>query len=87
MYFRKAGVSFLLVLYMLGRRLFIGPEAEGVFTLFAILFFMVSVAIVGIGLIGEYVGRTYQIAQGRPRYILKKLYDTQTVSEGEAKKA
>ena len=75
--FALAGGSFLLVLYMLGRRLFIGPEAEGVFTLFAILFFMVSVAIVGIGLIGEYVGRTYQIAQRRPRYILKKLYDTQ----------
>lgn len=75
--FVLASGNFLLVIYLLLRRFFIGPEAEGVFTLFAILFFMVSVAIVGIGLIGEYVGRTYQIAQGRPRYVLRKLYDTQ----------
>jgi hypothetical protein len=40
--FTLAGGSFLLVLYLLGRRIFIGPEAEGVFTLFAILFFMKS---------------------------------------------
>lgn len=79
--FGLSAASFLLVVYMLGRRLIIGPEAEGVFTLFAILFFMVSVAIVGIGLIGEYVGRTYQIIQKRPRYILRKLYDNQATED------
>lgn len=73
--FSLSAASLLLVVYMLGRRIFLGPEAEGVFTLFAILFFMVSVAIVGIGLIGEYVGRTYQIVQKRPRYILKGIYE------------
>ena len=81
--FGLSGLSFLLVLYMLGRRIFIGPEAEGVFTLFAILFFMVSVAIVGIGLIGEYVGRTFQIIQKRPRYILKKVYEATETKEDE----
>lgn len=79
--FGLSAASFLLVVYMLGRRLIIGPEAEGVFTLFAILFFMVSVAIVGIGLIGEYVGRTYQIIQKRPRYILRKLYDNKATED------
>ena len=79
--FGLSAASFLLVIYMLGRRLIIGPEAEGVFTLFAILFFMVSVAIVGIGLIGEYVGRTYQIIQKRPRYILRKLYENQETED------
>jgi undecaprenyl-phosphate 4-deoxy-4-formamido-L-arabinose transferase len=79
--FTLAGGSFLLVLYLLGRRIFIGPEAEGLFTLFAILFFMVSVAIVGIGLIGEYIGRTYQIVQKRPRYILKTIYEAKKSKE------
>lgn len=79
--FTLSGGSFLLVLYLLARRIFIGPEAEGVFTLFAILFFMVSVAIVGIGLIGEYVGRTYQIVQKRPRYILKTIYEAKKSKE------
>ncbi len=83
--FTLSGGSFLLVLYLLARRIFIGPEAEGLFTLFAILFFMVSVAIVGIGLIGEYVGRTYQIIQKRPRYILKMIYEESTKSEEDKK--
>lgn len=82
--FTLSGGSFLLVLYLFARRIFIGPEAEGLFTLFAILFFMVSVAIVGIGLIGEYVGRTYQIIQKRPRYILKTIYES-TKSEEDKK--
>lgn len=63
--------SLALVIVLLFRRFFLGSEAEGVFTLFAILFFLVSVAIVGIGLIGEYVGRIYQVVQARPKYIIK----------------
>jgi undecaprenyl-phosphate 4-deoxy-4-formamido-L-arabinose transferase len=74
--FLLLGGSFLLVLYIFVRRLFIGP-GEWLFALFSILFFMISVTIVGIGLIGEYVGRMYQIVLGRPRYILRKVYDTQ----------
>ncbi len=68
--------SFLLFIYLLLRRLLIGPEVEGVFTLIALVIFLVGVAIMGIGIIGEYVGRTYQIVCGRPRYIIKKLLST-----------
>lgn len=61
-----------LVAILLFRRFFLGSEAEGVFTLFAMMFFLISVAIVGIGLIGEYVGRIYQVVQARPKYIIKE---------------
>lgn len=64
--------SLALVAILLFRRFFMGAEAEGVFTLFAILFFLISVAIAGIGLIGEYVGRIYQVVQARPKYIIKE---------------
>lgn len=73
--FVVAGCSGLLVLVLLYRRIFFGSEAEGVFTLFAILFFLVSVAIVGIGLVGEYVGRAYQAVQQRPRYVLHEMLE------------
>ena len=69
--------SFLLVCVLLFRR-FIYPgvaEVEGVFTLFAILFFLISVSMVGIGLIGEYVGRVYQTVQNRPRYVIRELWE------------
>lgn len=63
-----------LVVILLFRRIFLFSEgeAEGVFTLFAILFFLISVVIVGIGFIGEYVGRIYQVVQSRPKYVIKE---------------
>jgi len=67
--------SFILVLYMIGRRLIIGPEAEGVFTLLAIVIFLISVAIMGIGIIGEYVGRTYQAVSKRARYLIREIIE------------
>ena len=48
--------SALFVLYLFVRRIIVGPEAEGVFTLFALVFFLIGVALFGIGLLGEYVG-------------------------------
>jgi undecaprenyl-phosphate 4-deoxy-4-formamido-L-arabinose transferase len=68
--------SFLLVLVLAYRRLFLGAEAEGIFTLFGILFFLLSVAMVGIGLIGEYVGRTYQVVRARQKYHVKEMLET-----------
>ena len=47
------------------------PRPRGLFTLFGILFFLLSVAMVGIGLIGEYVGRTYQVVRARQRYFVQ----------------
>ena len=70
-----SGASFLLVLYMVMRRIFIGAEADGVFTLFAILFFLVSVTMLGLGIIGEYVGRIYKEVRHRPRYMIKEILE------------
>jgi undecaprenyl-phosphate 4-deoxy-4-formamido-L-arabinose transferase len=68
-------LSGLLVTYLIIRRLVIGPEAEGLFTLFAILFFLVSVAITGIGIVGEYVGRIYQVVRKRPRFLIREILE------------
>lgn len=54
------------------RRLFVGPEVEGVFTLFAILFVFVGLNTLGLALIGEYVGRIYREVRGRPRYVIRQ---------------
>jgi undecaprenyl-phosphate 4-deoxy-4-formamido-L-arabinose transferase len=67
--------SFVLVLILAGRRIFIGPEEGGTFTLFGILFFLISVTMVGIGLIGEYIGRTYQVVRARQRYHVREILD------------
>lgn len=65
--------SAMLVFYLLFRRFVYGPEVAGVFTLFALLFFLVSVVIVGIGLVGEYVGRIFQNSRTYPRYMVRTV--------------
>jgi undecaprenyl-phosphate 4-deoxy-4-formamido-L-arabinose transferase len=67
--------SFLLVVVLALRRLIIGPEEGGLFTLFGILFFLISVTMVGIGLIGEYVGRSYQVVRARQRYHVREMLE------------
>ena len=71
-----SGLSGLLVGYMVLRRLIIGPEAEGLFTLFAILFFLISVVITGIGIIGEYLGRIFQTLSLRPKYMIREVIES-----------
>jgi len=80
-----AAGSLLFVIFLFIRRLIIGPEAEGVFTLFAILYFLVGVGIMGLGVIGEYVGRIYQEVRRRPRFMIRDIYeqpDTQKAGTG-----
>ncbi|TAM47159.1 MAG: glycosyltransferase [Gammaproteobacteria bacterium] len=68
-------LSGLFVAYLFIRRLVIGPEAEGVFTLFAILYFLVAVGILGLGIIGEYIGRIYQEVRRRPRFVIREVVE------------
>ena len=68
-----AAGSLFLVLVLFLRRIFLGPEAEGLFTLFAILYFLAGVGILGLGIVGEYVGRIYQEVRGCPRFVIREI--------------
>ena len=46
---------------------------EGVFTLFAALFVFIGAQFIGLGLLGEYIGRIYHDLRGRPRYFVDCL--------------
>ncbi len=63
----SSGSAALFILLAV-RRLILGAELEGVFTLFAITFFLLGVILFSLGLIGEYIGRIYQHVSARPRY-------------------
>ncbi|MGA2780182.1 MAG: glycosyltransferase [Steroidobacteraceae bacterium] len=70
-----AALSALLVLVLFVRRILVGPEAEGLFTLFGVVFFLIGIALFGIGLLGEYVGRIYAQVRERPRYIVEAVLE------------
>lgn len=68
-----AGIVFGL--FLLVMRLAFGAQwaAEGVFTLFAILFIFVGIQFIGMGLLGEYIGRIYTDVRARPRYFVSRV--------------
>ena len=67
--------SAALVILLALRRIFLGAEAEGLFTLFGIAFFLIGVTLLGIGLLGEYIGRIYEEVRGRPRWIVQAVLE------------
>jgi undecaprenyl-phosphate 4-deoxy-4-formamido-L-arabinose transferase len=74
------GVGFAGFLFV--RRLIVGPESEGVFTLFAILFAFVGVLLLAVGLVGEYVGRIYAEVRRRPIFRIRSIVGQSVPREG-----
>jgi undecaprenyl-phosphate 4-deoxy-4-formamido-L-arabinose transferase len=70
------GVSFGVVLGI--ARIIYGARwaAEGVFTLFAILFAFVGFQFFALGVMGEYIGRIYREVRKRPEYMIERIYPT-----------
>ena len=68
-----SGFAFSLVLIVL--RLFFGAAwaGDGVFVLFAVLFMFIGAQFVGMGLLGEYIGRIYNDVRARPRYFVQRI--------------
>ncbi|PTN31611.1 glycosyltransferase [Desulfonatronum sp. SC1] len=68
-----SGIGFGLLLMVL--RFAYGAQwaGEGVFTLFAILFIFIGAQFVGLGLLGEYIGRIYHDVRGRPRFFIQEI--------------
>ena len=67
--------SAALFVLLLVRRFLLGAEVEGVFTLFALQFFLSGIMLFGIGLMGEYVGRIQQEVRQRPRYRISTVLE------------
>ncbi|PQQ37507.1 undecaprenyl-phosphate 4-deoxy-4-formamido-L-arabinose transferase [Photorhabdus luminescens] len=67
--------GFLLAVLLMVLRLIFGAiwAAEGVFTLFALLFIFIGAQFVAMGLLGEYIGRIYNDVRARPRYFIQKV--------------
>jgi undecaprenyl-phosphate 4-deoxy-4-formamido-L-arabinose transferase len=68
------GISFGVLLGI--ARLVYGAHwaAQGVFTLFAILFAFVGLQFFALGVMGEYIGRIYREVRKRPEYMIERIY-------------
>jgi len=67
-----AAFSFLLGAWYLVQKLMGGDLTAGLPTTVLVVTFFAGVQLLGLGLIGEYVGRIYDEVKGRPMYIVDK---------------
>jgi undecaprenyl-phosphate 4-deoxy-4-formamido-L-arabinose transferase len=70
-----ASLGIAFGMFLLTARIVAGSvwAAEGVFSLFAILFVFIGLQFVGMGLMGEYIGRIYADVRARPRCFVEKI--------------
>ncbi|HCW0180601.1 glycosyltransferase family 2 protein [Citrobacter freundii] len=68
-----AGISFMYGAWMIVDTLAFGNPVRGYPSLLVSILFLGGVQLIGIGVLGEYIGRIYVESKSRPRYILKKM--------------
>ncbi len=68
-----AGVSMLYALFIVGRVLWAGIDVPGYASLITVVLFLGGLQLIGLGVIGEYIGRIYLETKRRPVYVIDEV--------------
>ncbi|MFC0220743.1 glycosyltransferase involved in cell wall biosynthesis [Pseudochelatococcus lubricantis] len=69
-----AGLAFLYGLILIVSTLIGGRSVPGYASLMSAILFMGGVQLIGIGILGEYLGRTYLETKQRPVFVIREIY-------------
>lgn len=67
--------SFIYLIFIVIKRLVFGDSVAGFATLASLILLLGGIQLLGLGIIGEYIGRNYVETKKRPIYIAKKITD------------
>ena len=65
--------AFVFAMYMVIDKILFGNDVPGYPSLMTAVLFLGGVQLIGIGILGEYIGRIYQETKHRPRYVVRKV--------------
>ena len=65
-------LAFIYALYIVFRVLWLGVDLPGYASLLVVVLFMGGIQLIGIGVLGEYLGRVYTEVKQRPTYIVRR---------------
>lgn len=69
-----AGGSFLYAGFLVLRTLFLGRDVPGYASIMVAMLFLGGIQLIGIGVVGEYVGRIFMETKQRPLYLVQRRY-------------
>ncbi len=77
--------SFLYASIIVVRTIIFGIDLPGYASLLTVTLFLGGVQLIGIGVLGEYIGRIYIESKQRPNYIIENEYDSNSPGQEEIK--
>lgn len=66
-------ISFIFAMKIILSKLILGNPVPGYSSLMVAILFLGGIQLIGIGVLGEYIGRIYKETKHRPRYIIKSI--------------
>jgi glycosyltransferase involved in cell wall biosynthesis len=69
-------VSFVFAIFIIFKVLILGVDMPGYASLMVAVTFIGGLQLIGIGVLGEYLGRTYIESKRRPIFIVRRIYKT-----------
>ncbi|MCF5661404.1 undecaprenyl-phosphate 4-deoxy-4-formamido-L-arabinose transferase, partial [Pseudomonas syringae] len=84
--FSMAFLGGLFAMLLIVLRLIFGATwaGDGTFVLFAVLFVFTGGQFIGMGLLGEYLGRMYSDVRARPRFFIEKVVRSSSVTANDS---
>lgn len=68
-------ISFVFAIFIMFKHLTQGIDLPGYASIIVSITFLGGLQLIGIGIIGEYLGRTYIESKRRPNYLVRKIYE------------
>ena len=68
-------ISFIMIIFIIVKTLLFGDPVAGWPSMMTIMLFLGGIQLLAIGIIGEYLSKTYMEVKKRPNYIVKKIYE------------
>ncbi len=71
-----AVIAFIYIAFTIFKTLVLGVDVPGYASLITLILFFSAINLIGIGILGEYIGRIFEEVKSRPLYVIEGIYDS-----------
>ena len=76
-----SGVAFIYMIYIIIKTLATGIDVPGYASLMVVILFLGGIQLIFLGIIGEYLGRTFNESKHRPLYFIERYNETKETND------